>query len=66
MQEFGMERFNFKKLNNVKVKEQYHVYISNRFAALKGLDGNVDISRAWDSIRENVKTAKETLWVVMS
>jgi hypothetical protein len=30
-----MERFNHKKLNEVDGKEQYHVEISNRFAALE-------------------------------
>jgi hypothetical protein len=32
-----MERFNLKKLNEVKGKEQYRVEISNRFAALENL-----------------------------
>jgi hypothetical protein len=30
-----MERFNLKKLNEVEGKEQCHVKISNRFAALE-------------------------------
>jgi hypothetical protein len=30
-----MERFNFKQLKEVVGKEQYHVEVSNRFAALK-------------------------------
>jgi hypothetical protein len=32
-----MERFNFKKLNEVEGKEQYCVEISNRFTALENL-----------------------------
>jgi hypothetical protein len=32
-QRFHMERFNCKKLNEVEGKEQYHVDVSNRFAA---------------------------------
>jgi hypothetical protein len=32
-QRVHMERFNLKKLNEVEGKEQYHVEISNRFAA---------------------------------
>jgi hypothetical protein len=47
-----MERFNLKKLNEVEGKEQYHVEISNRFAALENLDAAVDINRAWETIRE--------------
>jgi hypothetical protein len=30
---FHMERFNLKKFNNVKGKEQFRVEVSNRFAA---------------------------------
>jgi hypothetical protein len=43
---FGMGRFNFKKLNDVKVKEKYWINISIRFAALENLDNSVDIYRA--------------------
>jgi hypothetical protein len=37
-----MDTFNLRKLNVVEVKEQYQVKISNRFAALKNLDDDVD------------------------
>jgi hypothetical protein len=47
-----MERFNLKKLNEVEDKEQYHVEISNRFAALENLDTEVDVNKAWETIRE--------------
>jgi hypothetical protein len=54
-----MERFNLVKLNNAEVKEQIQVKISNRFAALENLDDDddMDISRAWKSIRENIKAS---------
>jgi hypothetical protein len=45
-----MERFNFKKLNEVEGKEQCRVEIPNRFAALKNLDTEIDINKAWESI----------------
>jgi hypothetical protein len=32
---FYMQRFNLKKLNEVKGKEQYRIKISNRFAAFE-------------------------------
>jgi predicted restriction endonuclease len=55
-----MERFNLKKLKEVEDKEQYHVEISNKFAALKNTE--VNISRTWETIRENIKiSAKESL-----
>jgi hypothetical protein len=37
-QRFYMERFNLKKLNEVKSKELYRVDFSSRFTALKDLD----------------------------
>ncbi|PNF31288.1 hypothetical protein B7P43_G12666, partial [Cryptotermes secundus] len=57
-----MERFNLKKLNEVEGKEQYCVEISNRFAALENLETEVDVNKAWETIRENIKmSAKESL-----
>jgi hypothetical protein len=47
-----MERFSLKELKEVRCKEQCHVEISNRFAALENLDTEVDINRAWETIRE--------------
>jgi len=54
VQKFNMEIFNFYRLNDVAVQEQYQVRISNSFAALENLfdnDGDVDISRPWEGIR---------------
>jgi hypothetical protein len=48
-----VEKFYPKNVNDAEVKEQYQVEISNRFRALGNLDDNVDINRAWESIREN-------------
>jgi hypothetical protein len=57
---FRMERFNLKKLNEVKGKERYEV--SNRFAALEHLDAEVEINSAWEMIRKNIQiSAKESL-----
>jgi hypothetical protein len=47
-----MERFNLKKFNEVEGKEQYRVEISDRFATLENLDAEMDINRAWETIRE--------------
>jgi hypothetical protein len=54
-----MERFSLKKLNEVECKEQHHVKISNRFAYVENLDDEVDINRAWETIRENIKNSAE-------
>jgi len=47
----------------MKVKEQCQLKIKNEFAALESLDNiHVDIRRARESIRENIKAlAKESL-----
>jgi hypothetical protein len=57
-----MEGFNLKILDEVQGKEQYRTEISNRFGALENLDNDVDINRAWETIRENIKiSAKVSL-----
>jgi hypothetical protein len=57
-----MERINLMKLNEVEGKEQYHVEVSNRFAALEDLDTEVEINSAWETIQKNIKiSAKESL-----
>jgi hypothetical protein len=56
-QEFDVETFDLKKLDDVEVKEKYQVDISNRFEALENLDESFDINNAWESIRENIRTS---------
>jgi hypothetical protein len=57
-----MGKFILKKLNEVEDKEQYRAEISKRFAALENLDTEVDIIKAWETIREKIKSsAKENL-----
>jgi hypothetical protein len=61
-QNFDLETFDVKKLDDVEVKEKYKVEISNRFAALENLDDSMDINSVWESIRENTKlSAKENV-----
>jgi hypothetical protein len=45
-----MESFSLEKLNEVEIKEQYRVEISNRIAALENLDADVDINRTSETI----------------
>jgi hypothetical protein len=47
-----MERFNFKKLNEVEGKEKYHIEVSNRFAAMEDFGTEVEINSTWETIRE--------------
>jgi hypothetical protein len=55
---FERERFNLWKLNELQVRKYYKIEITNRFAALE----NWDINRAWENIKETIKTsAKESI-----
>jgi predicted TIM-barrel fold metal-dependent hydrolase len=61
-QKFDGERFNLRKLNEPEFKEKYQMEITNRFAALENLGVDKDVNRAWENIKENIKTsAKESL-----
>ena len=53
------ERLNLRKLNELEFMKQNQIEITNRFTAL---ENGQDISRAWENIKENIKTsAKESL-----
>jgi hypothetical protein len=57
-----VEMFNLKKLSEAEGKEQFRVEVLNRFAVLEDLDTEVEITSAWETIRENIKiSAKESL-----
>jgi hypothetical protein len=57
---FDRERFNLRRLNELEVRKQYQMQITDRFAALENLSDD-DINRAWENIKENIKTsAKES------
>ena len=60
---FDGERFNLSKLNELEVRKQYQIEITNRFAALENLIDSEDINRAWENIKENIKTQLKTVSV---
>jgi len=61
-QGFDGKRFNLRKLNDLEVRKQYQIEITNRFAALENLSNDGDINRAWENIKGNIITsAKESL-----
>jgi len=61
-QKFNGERCNLRKLNELEVRKQYQIEITNRFAALENLNDVKDINRAWENIKECTRTlAKERL-----
>jgi hypothetical protein len=45
-QTFDGERFNMRKLNDLEVRKQYRIEITNRFAALENVSDNEYINRA--------------------
>ena len=51
------ERINLRKLYELEVRKQYQIEISNRFGALENLNGSKDINRAWENIKDNIKTS---------
>jgi len=61
-QNFDGEIFDLRKLNELQVRKQYQIEITNSFAALEILSDGKDINRAWENIKENIKPpAKESL-----
>ena len=60
-QRFDRQRFNLRKLNELEVREQYQIEITNRFAALENLNDDEEVNRTWGNINENIQTsAKES------
>jgi hypothetical protein len=45
----------------LKARKQYHIEITNRFAALENLTDSKDINRAWENIKENIKTSDKKI-----
>jgi hypothetical protein len=50
-QKFDGEKFNLRKLDDLEVRKQYRIEITNRFAALENVSNDEDINRAWESIK---------------
>ena len=44
-------------LNDLEVRKQYQIEITNRFAALENAREDEDINGAWESIKEIIKTS---------
>ena len=45
-------RFNLRKLNDLEVRKQYQIEITNRFAALENVREDKDINRGWENIKK--------------
>ena len=61
-QKFDGEGFNLRKLNELEVRKQYQIEITNSFVSVENLGDDEDINRAWGNIKENIKSsARESL-----
>ena len=59
---FDRQRVNLGKLNELEVRKQYQIEITNRFAAFENLNEDEDVNKTWENTKENIKTsAKESL-----
>jgi len=59
-----VQHFNLRELNELEVRKQYQIEITNRFAALENLSDSEDINGAWENIKETIKiSAKDSLGV---
>ena len=53
------QRFNLSKLNDLEVRKQYQINITNRFAALVNLNEDEDVNRTWENIKENIEISEK-------
>jgi hypothetical protein len=60
-QKFDGERFNLRTLSELEVMKQYQIEISKSFAALEDLDDGEDINRAWENIKDNIRTSTKVV-----
>ena len=49
-QRLDRHRFNLSKLNELDVRKQYQIEITNRFAALEILNEDEDVNRIWGTL----------------
>jgi hypothetical protein len=56
-QKFDGQRFNLKTLSEMKVIKKYLIEILQSFVALQNLDDGQDINRAWENIKDNIRTS---------
>ena len=47
------------KLNDLEVRKEYQIDITNRFATLENLNEDEDVNRTWENIKENIKPQRK-------
>ena len=56
-QKFDGESFNLSTLSELEVMKQYQSDISKSFVALQNLNDGEDINRAWENVKDNIRTS---------
>jgi len=49
------QRYNLRKLNDLEVRKQYQIEITNKFAALENSNEDEDVNRTWENVKEIIK-----------
>jgi len=62
-QRVDRQRFNIRKLNELQVRKQNQIEITNRFAALENLKVDEDEHRTLVNIKGNIKPQRKRFWV---
>jgi len=52
--------YNLRKLNELEVRKQYQIKISDRFPALENLSDSENINRVWKNFKDIKISAKES------
>jgi hypothetical protein len=50
-QKFDGKKFNLRKLDDLEVRTQYRIEITNMFAALENVSDDEDINRVWETLK---------------
>ena len=60
---FDRQRFNFRKLNEPEVRENYEIEITNKFAALENLNNDEDVNSTGSTLKRIYKPQRKRVWV---
>jgi len=54
-----VEIFNLRNLSELKLRKEYQIKISNTFIVMENLNNSQDVNKAWENIKQNIKTSAE-------
>jgi hypothetical protein len=65
-QKFDEGSFNLRTLSGLEVMKQYKTEISKTSAALQNLNDSEDINRAWENIKDNIRTSTKRFCICIN